>query len=231
MKQAPTKLKTSLIINFVNVGLILITTILMMLNIKWMGDIENLTAPGLSAFQFFTVDSNLFLGVASILVAIYELLLIKGKVKDIPRFVYLIKFAAVVSTTLTFLMVVTVLCPMLGSDWWKLYMNNNLFFHLLCPLIGLVGFVFFERFSPFKFKETLWGLLPMVVYSIYYMINVLTHFDGGPVPYEYDWYGFAQGGVPSMIIYALVTYVMTFVISVLVWLPIYITDKKERKIQ
>ena len=102
------KFKASLIINIVNAVLFAVIFVLMMLDIKFMGDFGRLTPTTTTAFQFFTVDSNILLFLANVLFIVYQILFLKGKIQNIPRFVYLIKFVATVSTGLTFFMVVFV---------------------------------------------------------------------------------------------------------------------------
>ena len=61
-------------------------------------------------------------------------------------------------------------------------------------------------------KNAFYGLLPTALYSIYYVYNVLSHYDHG-VSYHYDFYGFAQAGIIGMIISFIVMLGLTLLIS------------------
>ncbi len=69
-----------------------------------------------------------------------------------------------------------------------------------------------------NFKCTFLAMLPMVLYAIFYIINVFVHMENWTVPIEYDWYGFAQNGAIGMAVSLVVMLSFTYLISYLTWL-------------
>ena len=67
----------------------------------------------------------------------------------------------------------------------------------------------FERNDEISFKFTFISLIPTFVYVIFYTLNVLLHLENGKTTYDYDLYGFLDGGIgfaffvlPFMLIFA-----------------------------
>ena len=84
----------------------------------------------LSVFKYFTFQSNIFIGMVSIVYAYYQFLIIKQKKDKIPHVLAVFNHVGVTAVTLTFIIVIAFLAPGYGFD--KMYNNANLFFHLLC---------------------------------------------------------------------------------------------------
>ena len=205
-------LKKSFIMNILIFIIVVLGIIFMMTGFKFMGNHEVLSSTGLSPFRFYTVDSNIFVGVASLILIIYECLYLKGKIKEIPKYVYVIKYIGTVAVTLTFLVTLLYLAPMFGDKFILLYLNSNLLFHLIVPLLSFISFVIFEK-TKLEFKHTFYGVSTMLIYGIFYGINVYIHQVDGIVPTEYDWYGFVRGGISSMFIVYFIMFIFTYVIS------------------
>ena len=177
-----------------------------------MSDTEFLSDTGVTLFKYYTVDSNLFVGVASLLLIIYEILLINKKIKPIPKYVYILKFIGTVAVTLTFMVTLFYLAPTYGSNFFFLYQNANFFYHFLVPIISMISFIYYEK-TIIDEKYIKYGLSTMILYGIYYLINVLVHMENGKVSFEYDWYGFAGGGVITIIITIVLMLTITYLIS------------------
>jgi len=188
-------LKISLILNSSVVVLFLFGTITSLASWQWMGIDGNLTPETHNFLWFFTVDSNIFLAVSALILVIFEVLILLKKRKDIPHWVYVVKYVATCTTTLTLMTVILYLSPLLGLDFWKLFLNNNLFFHLISPVIGIVSLIFFEAKEEMSWKVSFLSLVPMGLYSIFYITNVYTHLNNGEVDPKYDFYYFASKGI------------------------------------
>jgi len=154
-----------------------------------------------TTFKYFTTDSNIVLLIASIISAIYIGLYWAGKVKKIPQWEYIVKLIAVVSTTLTMFVTLFMLLP--GAIATKafipaaLYLGSNLFMHLICPLVGIVGFLLFENRNDVKLVKTLYCLIPLIIYCIFYLAMAYTHQNpDGTFMKGYDWYKFCSIGRP-----------------------------------
>ena len=206
----------SFIMNIMIFILVALGTVFMMTGFRFMGNHEVLAATGMSPFRFYTVDSNILALIASLILIVYECLLLKGKIKEIPKYVYVIKYIGTVAVTLTFLVTLLYLAPAYGSKFLLLYQNSNLFFHLIVPVLSFISFVSFEK-TKLDFKYTFYGTSTMLIYGIFYGINVYIHQIDGIVPTEYDWYGFVRGGISSMYIVYIVMFIFTYGISFVIY--------------
>ena len=164
-----------------------------------MSDSLSLQDTNLSMFRFFTVDSNVFMGLVSLIFAVYEICLLRGKIKEIPKFMSAIKLMATAGVTLTFVVVFGYLGLMTG--YFAMVQNSNLFFHLLTPILSIYTFVFLEE-NDLRLRTSLLGAVPTFLYEIYYVSNIIVHMENYSVSPLYDWYYFAQGGTLQMIIVA-----------------------------
>ena len=153
----------------------------------------------LHVLMTFTGLSNLFLGVVSLGCAISRIVR-KNTTSNKPLF--LLKLIAVAEITITFVITATYLAPSLGSSWWRLYINNNIFNHFITPLLAIITFVVLEDYVEIDFKHSFFSLVPIVLYSIFYVINVYTHLTPeGKTDLAYDIYGFARFGPFVMVVF------------------------------
>lgn len=223
-----TNLKISLILNSIIVALFIFGITTSLLNFDWMRLSGDLTPQSTNLFKFFTVDSNVLLAVASAILLVYEAMILFNKRKNIPKWMYITKFIAVSATTLTLLTTVLYLSPLVGKDFWKLFLNNNLFFHLISPVLGIVSFIFFECEEKLEWKISFLSIIPMGIYSIYYIINVYTHLKDGKVDPTYDFYYFASQGVFMSVVFVIVLLLITFGSSLLLC---YLREKRRKKLK
>ena len=212
------KIKASFILNNIIFILVLLGMIVMLTNFKFMPGEDLLSVKGLECFKFFTVDSNVLIGIISLIMLYYEYKLIKGRIEYIPNSLYILKLIGVVCVMLTFLVTIFYLAPYIPNGYYALYRNANLLFHLIIPLLSLISFIFFEKTKKVKFKYIFLSLIPIVIYGIFYVINILLHLDNGNIDKEYDFYAFAQGGVNTILFVFLFILLVSFVISLIIWL-------------
>ena len=217
------KLIISLILNILIFIMVTLGTVFMITGFKFMSDIKLLDSSGISLFKYYTVDSNVLVGLASLILIIFECLFLNKKITKIPKFVYIIKYISTVAVVLTFLVTLFYLAPSFGKDFWLLYQNSNLFFHLLVPIVSFVSFAFFEKID-LNFKYTLCGVSTMILYGIYYASNIFINQVNGKVLPQYDWYGFAKSGTKSIFIVFPIMILITYLISVV----IYIINKPKK---
>ena len=117
---------------------------------------------GTDAFIYYTEDSNLILLISSLVFLAYAFLK-----KDLPSWFKTLRFTAVVSTTLTFIIVITVLSWM--TDWGL--------FNLLFPIIS---FVCLEKYDNLN---ALTGVIFTLLYAIVIIpLNILEKVIG-PYPF------------------------------------------------
>ena len=210
------KYKISLILNIIIVIMVIGASIMMFTGFRFMPGKIILESNKLGMFKFFTVDSNLFMGIISLIFAIFEIRLLKGSINEIPKYMYILKLMATTSVTLTFIVVFAYLGPLVGNIYLMI-LNSNLFFHLLVPVFSMITFIFFERNNKMSFKYSFYGLIPVIMYGLYYLINVLIHMDNGIVLPEYDFYYFVQNGIWTAIVVVPVMFIISYTISLILW--------------
>lgn len=211
------KLKVSLVLNIIIVFLVITASVMMFAKIRLMGGDVLLETSRIGMFKFFTVDSNIFMGLVSFIFIIKEIGIIKGKEKEIPKNLYILKLAATTSVTLTFITVFGYLGFIAEGGVLVLLKNSNLFFHLIIPVVSIITFIFFEKTNKINFKSTFLGIIPMIIYGVIYTINVLIHLNGNKVDPVYDFYYFVQGGIQQVFIVVPIMFIITYIISFILW--------------
>ena len=212
------KIKISLVINIIIVVLTITASIMMYTGFKFMpGKDIILEATKGEMLKFFTVQSNIFVGIVSLIFAIKEILILLGKKCELNKIDYIFKLMSTTAVGLTFLVVFAYLGPITEGGLPVMLMNSNLFFHLIIPVISILNFVIFERSNKLKFKSSFYGIIPTALYGIYYLINILMHSENGKVSTIYDWYWFVQNGVWTAMIVVPMILVITYLISLVIW--------------
>lgn len=135
---------------------------------------------GFTLFEYYTQDSNLIALLASIFFVIYAL---KDK---IPNWVKIFRYVASSALMLTFLVVIFILIPTMKEigAFNLLFDGTMLYHHTLCPLISLVSFVFFEKYT-YKKKNTLYALSFTVTYALIITTLNILKLIKGPYPFLY----------------------------------------------
>ena len=141
---------------------------------------------GAIAFEYFTVLSNIFIALISIVIAVFNVINLVKDTDYLPLIVERIKYVSCCAIGVTMLTVIFFLGPTQG--WGIMYYGVNLYMHLLSPLLAIASFLLFEAKPNRKFYETTYGILPVLVYGIVYLINVI------PLQNWADFYGFNNGG-------------------------------------
>lgn len=167
---------------------------------------------GIRLLKFFTVQSNILGGITALIYIIYLIRENKTQ-KPIPFAVRILRYIATIDLIITFLVVALFLGFIYEEGYFMLFVNANFFFHFAIPVINFISFAFFEDAPKMKTKQTLWGLLHVFLYSIFYMTIVLTHFHDGGVDIYYDWYAFAQLGIPIAFVCAVIVLALAYGIA------------------
>lgn len=170
-------------------------------------------------FLFFTTYSNYLAALAAGLVAVCDVLILRGKMTTIPRAITLLKYAGVITLTLTFITVVVLLIPTYGVA--RLWGGTGFHMHFAAPVLTFISFMFFEPHCKIRLPETLWGVLPVVIYGLVYYAQVMI-FKAWP-----DFYTFNRGGkwYISMSVIFIGSYLMCLFVR---FLRNMLTDKKQR---
>lgn len=189
----------------------------MIAGIRFMSDDLILSVSSIETLKFFTVDSNILMGIASLIFLYYDFLIISKKKKEIPTIVYNIKHIATVGVILTFLVTVFYLAPFSEYSYFAFFKNSNLFFHLIVPILSFITYIFFEKNNNKQNKRIIiLGMIPMIIYSCFYITNYLIHLGSSSMK-DYDWYNFIGNGVISGVISISVMYFLTYLISYILW--------------
>ena len=156
-----------------------------------------LVAYGAENLKFFTVESNLFLGLVCLADLAFAHLERTGRLRRRPPVMETLFYIAAVAVALTFAVVVLFFGPWVG--YAPLFRNANLFFHLIVPVLGMLSFCLFHRGRTIPLGETALTLIPSAAYGLYYTAVLLA--KGVHFP-ETDWYGFAAGGLRGAVLTA-----------------------------
>ena len=178
---------------------------------------------GIKIIKFFTVQSNILAGISALLYLVFAIRKQKSQ-KPFPFFVHVLKYISTIDLILTFLVVALFLGFIVEDGYFSLYVNANFFFHFAIPVINFISFVFCEEKFDCKFEHTFLGVIHVVIYSFFYLIVVLTHFQNGAVDIKYDWYAFAQLGLP-------IAFVCSVVVLSISYLSAYLLYKAINKAQ
>lgn len=182
-----------------------------MFDVRFMIDLPRLST--LPILMTFTGLSNVFIGVVCLVCALYRII---NKEMVLPKVLFLLKIIALAEITITFVITASYLSPSLGSSWWRLYINNNLFNHLLTPLLAIITFIILERRVEIKFQECFYSVIPIAAYAVMYVINVYTHLTPeGKTDLAYDIYGFARFGVFFLILFLIGFFAISFGLTLL----------------
>ena len=212
------KLKVSVVINIIIFVLMAVGTVFMFTGFKFThGQGVPLEATKLEMLKFFTVDSNIFAGFVSLVMAVKEINVIKWKSPALSRAMYIWKYIATIAVSLTFLIVFGYFWLVLRIPILAMLQNSNLFFHLVIPVLCIFSFVFLERSNKIRFRHTWIGLVPTFLYAVFYAIVAFTHMEGGITPARYDWYGFTKAGIGPAIAVIPGMLIITYIICVLLW--------------
>ncbi len=145
------------------------------------GLIISILTMGLQLFSFYTQLSNIFCLCSALLYLFYY------KKEDIPQWVKKLRYFGTCTVTVTFLVVVFILAPMftdiLEGYRHMFFDGANFFYHVSCPILAFISFVFLEKEITISWTDTFRALIPTVLYAfVAILLNVL-HVLDGPYPF------------------------------------------------
>ena len=182
-------------------------------DVRFMADLPRLSSQ--SIFMTFTGLSNVFIGLVCLGCALYRII---KKETALPAYLLLIKIIALADITITFMITATYLAPSIGSSWWRLYINNNIFNHFLTPLLAVITFLILERYREFSWKYCFLSLVPLLLYGVLYLTNVYTHLTPeGKTDLTYDIYGFCRFGTGILVLFLIGFMAISFGLTLLYW--------------
>ena len=182
----------------------------------------SLVQNGLGSLKYFTMLSNLFVGVMAVAWLLSakegnggdEGEVLDGKVIARKREggdseekasarasvqVERLKYIAAASVGLTFATVMFFLGPIYG--YAEMFKGYNLPLHLIIPVIAILEIIFLTD-APYTRRDNLLVMIPPLLYGIGYLANILIN-GIGQWPETNDWYFFFYWGYPvAVLIYA-----------------------------
>ena len=212
------KFKISLILNSIIVLFTSLAFVIKINGIKFLDGYEPVVEKTkIEMFKLFTIDSNLFMGIVALIFVVLEYQVLKGKRKDISKNMYILKLMVTTAVGLTFFVVFAYLGPITKGGIMSMLRNSNFFLHLVIPVLSIITFIFFEKTDKIKLRHVFLGLVPTLVYAIFYLTNILIHMENHKVSPTYDWYWFVQNGVWTALIVAPIIILITYMISFILW--------------
>ena len=132
-----------------------------------------------STFRAFTTQSNTLAGAVSLLAAVFTFPVLIGKKERVPKLVLILKYVGTCAVALTFFVVLLFLGMIFGHD--TMYDGSSLYMHGMIPVLTMVSWIAFDRGIHLQYRAFLWGLIPVVLYGILYIVQVFVRkvSDGG----------------------------------------------------
>ena len=168
----------------------------------WGWEYAPLSGLGLSSLKYFTIQSNLLSAVVSAACVVFYL---RKPDKPLPGLLHGMRLVATTGVALTFVTVEAFLSPALYG-YASMHAGANLWFHLVLPLLAIVSFCVFEADRPLSVRWTFAAIVPMALYGVGYLANILANGIPGN-----DWYGFTAWGMER-------TPIVFAVMALVVWL-------------
>lgn len=143
------------------------------------GLIQSYNINGLSLLKYYTEISSILALITSIIYVGYML-----KFKKESIWLGNIRFLATTSLTLTFLVVIFILTPLMNeiSFFELMFGPSVLYHHTLCPIITIISFIYFEQYNNSKQNIHIANLLTVLYGIIMTMLNILK-LTTGPYPF------------------------------------------------
>lgn len=125
------------------------------------------------SFTYFTILSNIFILVVLFIFLVRDIieLITKRKIK-FPDILFILKFIATISITLTFFVFLTILAPTFPSGFILAYLDNgagNLCLHFITPVLAILDFMLFDDYS-LSLKYSFYAIIPPLCYVLFIFI-------------------------------------------------------------
>ena len=150
---------------------------------------------GSRVFMFFTIQSNIAI---AILCAAGAFLLMRNR--TVGNAGYVVKLVGTVSITLTGVVFVLLLAPILGNRAWNI---QNTLTHVVVPIAAIADFFVAASGTGLKRRSVIWVIIPPMLYAIYAGIGFVRGWEfitGQNYPYFFlNWgspagaFGFTKG--------------------------------------
>ena len=189
------KLRRAYIGNCLTAALTLFAAAWMFTGFSFSRAAEALSARCWGMLRYYTVDSNILMGLSAAVTACAQRAVLSGRRASLPIAVRVLKLAGVTAVALTMLVTVFFLAPTSLLGFSSLFRGSNLYMHCVIPLLSIFVFLFWERDGDIPRRYSAYAVVSVAVYAAFYIANCALHLTDGAVSRYYDWYGFAAGGL------------------------------------
>lgn len=181
---------------------------------------------GYKHLKFFTIDSNILMTIFAVVSIVYIILKKTKTINEIGKPIYILNLVGTTGVALTMFTTLFFLVPFSGVVHEAFFTpkvlltGSNLIFHVINPSFAVIAFICFFKTNQIELKETLYSLIPIVIYSIFYLCMAYTHIDpttGKPQTW-FDWYKFCSFGVAAAPFILIGMYGIAFMLTWLLWL-------------
>lgn len=181
---------------------------------------------GYKHLKFFTIDSNILMTIFAVVSIVYIVLKKTKTINEIGKPIYILNLVGTAGVALTMFTTLFFLVPFSGVVHEAFFTpkvlltGSNLIFHIINPSFAVIAFICFFKTNQIELKETLYSLIPIVIYSIFYLSMAYTHIDpttGKPQAW-FDWYKFCSFGVVAVPFILIGMYGIAFMLTWLLWL-------------
>lgn len=177
-----------------------------------LGLIFSVQKHGIRVFKYYTENSNYFTLLVSIVFCVACIFAIKNKTK-IPAWIIKLRFVSTICLTITYVVVTLVLIPLYPASFiYMMFGDSNLYQHLLCPILSIISFLFFESTTIISKQFVFLALIPTLTYGIISIILNLLNIMAGPYPffYVYDipWFVIILSILGILLLSVVISYVL-----------------------
>lgn len=131
----------------------------------------------LESFIYYTILSNLFALIVSIIYFYYSYQ------KKIPKVINILRLSSVLSLAVTFLVSLFILLPSFNFNFKLMYGGMNLFLHFVCPVLLFVIYLIYDKKNKLTKKDImLANMLTFVYGAVMVPLNILKVVEG-PYPF------------------------------------------------
>lgn len=180
------------ILSLISNAVVLILTAYSVISFFIKGGDANMKVRDEKCFEYFTVDSNVLVSIASAVMIVFNIMSFSKGGFDAPVWALVFKLVGSTAVGLTFLVVCTMLAPFSDKGYFSLFEGAGFFMHLISPVLAMLSFVLFEGGTKIGYINILFALIPTVIYAVVYfiMVMIVGEEKGG----WNDFYGFNKGG-------------------------------------
>ncbi len=149
----------------------------------WWAPLSSSLPSGAMAFSDFTLDSALFFAVAAVITFIYDCLCLRIKAKEIPHYVRTLKLIAVSTLMASFLFSLIYIYPVSVRGLQAIFNPvDTLWIRFVLPILALISFLTFEHETKLGLLESLFAIIPSLVYFVTIFCLVYGNVIGDPYP-------------------------------------------------